>query len=166
MWLPASRNLHLESMARAWARMRKACAGVMGAAACASCAAMEMLMTPAASSGMTKGKERVFRICASIEKANLTVTGQYPPAPLTGGQSQGLVEEMVNRNLTILIIRRMNASRPLPIRLKSLSSAQDALADENLQGGVAEWSNAAVLKTVEAQVSGGSNPSPSAIILT
>ena len=29
-------------------------------------------------------------------------------------------------------------------------------------GGMAEWSNAAVLKTVEAQVSGGSNPSPSA----
>ena len=30
------------------------------------------------------------------------------------------------------------------------------------KGGMAEWSNAAVLKTVEAQVSGGSNPSPSA----
>jgi hypothetical protein len=30
-------------------------------------------------------------------------------------------------------------------------------------GGMAEWSNAAVLKTVEAQVSGGSNPSPSAL---
>ena len=29
---------------------------------------------------------------------------------------------------------------------------------------MAEWSNAAVLKTVEAQVSGGSNPSPSAFI--
>jgi hypothetical protein len=27
---------------------------------------------------------------------------------------------------------------------------------------VAEWSNAAVLKTVEAKASGGSNPSPSA----
>ena len=31
-------------------------------------------------------------------------------------------------------------------------------------GGVAEWSIAAVLKTVEAQASGGSNPSPSAIL--
>tara|TARA_R110002050_G_scaffold106504_2_gene216438 strand:- start:2835 stop:2987 length:153 start_codon:yes stop_codon:yes gene_type:complete len=29
-------------------------------------------------------------------------------------------------------------------------------------GELAEWSNAAVLKTVEAQVSGGSNPSLSA----
>jgi hypothetical protein len=28
-------------------------------------------------------------------------------------------------------------------------------------GGMAEWSNAAVLKTADAQVSGGSNPSPS-----
>ena len=30
-------------------------------------------------------------------------------------------------------------------------------------GGMAEWSNAAVLKTVEGHTSGGSNPSPSAI---
>lgn len=30
---------------------------------------------------------------------------------------------------------------------------------------MAEWSNAAVLKTVEAQVSGGSNPSPSALFI-
>ena len=30
-------------------------------------------------------------------------------------------------------------------------------------GGVAEWSNAAVLKTALAQANGGSNPSPSAI---
>jgi hypothetical protein len=29
---------------------------------------------------------------------------------------------------------------------------------------MAEWSNAAVLKTVEARVSGGSNPSPSALL--
>ena len=29
-------------------------------------------------------------------------------------------------------------------------------------GGMAEWSNAAVLKTVEVQASGGSNPSSSA----
>ncbi|SVD44921.1 uncharacterized protein METZ01_LOCUS397775, partial [marine metagenome] len=29
-------------------------------------------------------------------------------------------------------------------------------------GGVAEWSNAAVLKTALAQANGGSNPSPSA----
>ena len=32
-------------------------------------------------------------------------------------------------------------------------------------GGVAEWSNAPVLKTGEPQGSGGSNPSPSAISL-
>ena len=32
-----------------------------------------------------------------------------------------------------------------------------------LIGELAEWSNAAVLKTVEAQVSGGSNPSLSAL---
>ncbi len=31
-----------------------------------------------------------------------------------------------------------------------------------LTGGVAEWSNAPVLKTGEAQVSVGSNPTPSA----
>ena len=31
-----------------------------------------------------------------------------------------------------------------------------------LSGGMAEWSKAAVLKTVEPQGSGGSNPSPSA----
>ncbi len=30
------------------------------------------------------------------------------------------------------------------------------------KGGVAEWSNAAVLKTVMVQAIGGSNPSPSA----
>ena len=30
------------------------------------------------------------------------------------------------------------------------------------RGGVAEWSNAAVLKTVMARAIGGSNPSPSA----
>jgi hypothetical protein len=30
------------------------------------------------------------------------------------------------------------------------------------RGGLAEWPMAAVLKTAEAQVSGGSNPSPSA----
>ena len=32
-------------------------------------------------------------------------------------------------------------------------------------GGVAEWFKAVVLKTTEAQASGGSNPSPSAIFL-
>ncbi len=32
------------------------------------------------------------------------------------------------------------------------------------RGGVAEWSNAAVLKTVELEGSGGSNPSSSAIL--
>tara|TARA_B100001057_G_scaffold347294_1_gene348604 strand:- start:132 stop:263 length:132 start_codon:yes stop_codon:yes gene_type:complete len=34
-----------------------------------------------------------------------------------------------------------------------------------LNGELAEWSNAAVLKTVEPKGSGGSNPSLSAIIL-
>ena len=33
-------------------------------------------------------------------------------------------------------------------------------------GGMAEWSNAAVLKTVEGHTSGGSNPSSSAIHIT
>ena len=32
-----------------------------------------------------------------------------------------------------------------------------------VKGGMAEWSNAAVLKTVEGHTSGGSNPSSSAI---
>jgi len=32
-----------------------------------------------------------------------------------------------------------------------------------IEGGMAEWSNAAVLKTVEGHTSGGSNPSSSAI---
>lgn len=34
-----------------------------------------------------------------------------------------------------------------------------------LYGGMAEWSIAAVLKTVEPKGSGGSNPSPSADVL-
>ena len=34
-----------------------------------------------------------------------------------------------------------------------------------LSGGVAEWSKAAVLKTVECNSSQGSNPCPTAIIL-
>ena len=33
-------------------------------------------------------------------------------------------------------------------------------------GGMAEWSNAAVLKTVEGHTSGGSNPSSSANYIT
>ena len=33
---------------------------------------------------------------------------------------------------------------------------------QNFTGGMAEWSNAAVLKTVEGHTSGGSNPSSSA----
>ena len=41
--------------------------------------------------------------------------------------------------------------------------AAQAGSKESVFGGVAEWSIAAVLKTVEAQASGGSNPSPSAI---
>ena len=35
----------------------------------------------------------------------------------------------------------------------------------SVNGGMAEWSNAAVLKTVEGHTSGGSNPSSSAIHL-
>ena len=33
----------------------------------------------------------------------------------------------------------------------------------SVNGGMAEWSNAAVLKTVEGHTSGGSNPSSSAL---
>ena len=36
----------------------------------------------------------------------------------------------------------------------------------SVNGGMAEWSNAAVLKTVEGHTSGGSNPSSSANTIT
>ena len=42
------------------------------------------------------------------------------------------------------------------------SGGPNVVTDVRVYGGMAERLNAAVLKTVEAQVSGGSNPSPSA----
>ena len=46
--------------------------------------------------------------------------------------------------------------------LNYLKSKENTLIFANAQGEMAEWSNAAVLKTVEGHTSGGSNPSFSA----
>ena len=42
-------------------------------------------------------------------------------------------------------------------------SRDDKNEDDPKNGGMAEWSKAAVLKTVEGNTSVGSNPTPSAI---
>jgi hypothetical protein len=57
--------------------------------------------------------------------------------------------------------------RPLPCpalpRAALALCAACEVCNANQHGWVAEWSIAAVLKTVEARASGGSNPSPSAM---
>ncbi len=58
-------------------------------------------------------------------------------------------------------------ARDLPVTLQSSrdSSARDRLTAECNSGGVSEWSKVTVLKTVVAQATVGSNPTPSATIL-
>ena len=62
-----------------------------------------------------------------------------------------------------LMLQRDDDSRPEIIIIRGRSVAYRTRAITQNSGELAEWSNAAVLKTVDPKGSGGSNPSLSAI---
>ena len=97
---------------------------------------------------------------------------------MLGEDEQAVTENMLARIRTVLIARKESHLSLQGFRLEqeyrrkseSSVSCRKIVANHpeswviGAIGGVAEWSIAAVLKTVEPRGSGGSNPSPSATI--